>query len=502
MKGTGGAERSEIATVTFTVFDELGSPVSDTLVNFELTTDVGGIEIRPESQSKTDENGRVDVIVSAGRVAIPVRVIATLDEFPTISTISGSLSISTGVTDYNSFSLSATTLNPDTWQRDGIEVGITARLADHFNNPVPDGTIVQFTTEFGAIAPNCLTVNGACSVNWRSQNPRLPDPAYRDDSAVIRTIQNTICRNTDGTDNGMSQAGLPCFYNNHAEGRRFGGLGSVYGNRISIFAHVLGEESFSDSNGNGQYDPAESFVDANNNEKYDIGENYTDSNNNGKFDAGESFTDLSEAFRDDNEDGIYGNRLDNGDLAGSKQNFSEQCDGVTCFESGGDNEFSVDLNGNQEFDLGNKIYNGVLCTSERAALEKCSRKLVSVSKNLTILQAGNGINGGLIQLGSVLNVPANYGQTVDLKTGPKSITLFVSDNFNGYLPSGTTITFDTGNGEIVGPSECTVVNTSAFGFNSCSVSLKADDEASSGSMTATVLTEAGDQRTFSVIVND
>lgn len=157
LKGTGGAERSETATVTFTVFDELGAPVSDTLVNFALTTNVGGIEIRPESQAKTDANGRVDVIVSSGSIAVPVRVVASLDAFPTISTVSGALSISTGVADFNSFSVAASNLNPDAWGIDNVEVDITARLADHFNNPVPDGTTVQFSTEYGAVDSNCLT---------------------------------------------------------------------------------------------------------------------------------------------------------------------------------------------------------------------------------------------------------------------------------------------------------------------------------------------------------
>jgi hypothetical protein len=53
-----------------------------------------------------------------------------------------------------------------------VNVAVTARLSDHFHNPVPDGTAVYFTTNGGAIQPSCTTVGGACTVNWISQNPR------------------------------------------------------------------------------------------------------------------------------------------------------------------------------------------------------------------------------------------------------------------------------------------------------------------------------------------
>ncbi|MCG7531699.1 hypothetical protein MHM98_10135 [Psychrobium sp. MM17-31] len=474
LKGTGGAERSETATVTFTVFDELGAPVSDTLVNFALTTNVGGIEIRPESQAKTDANGRVDVIVSSGSIAVPVRVVASLDAFPTISTVSGALSISTGVADYNSFSVAASNLNPDAWGIDNVEVDITARLADHFNNPVPDGTTVQFSTEYGAVDSNCLTENGTCTVKWRSQAPRTPSPAYRDANAITRTIGTSLCLNSAGVDTGLSQAGLPCFYGNTRTENRFGGLGQVYGNRITIFAHVLGEESFADSNGSGQ------------------------------FNAGEAFTDLPEAFRDENEDGVFGGRLANGDVVAGASDTGGVCYGSTavCFEPGGDNEEFIDLNSNNTFDLGNNKYNGVLCSVDDDAAGICSRELVSISKNITILQAGSGIQAGLIEAGLDRDNPANYGLAVDISGGAKTIHLYAAGAFNGLLPSGTTITFDAGNGEIVGPSECTVGQSSAYAINHCSVSVKPDDEASAGSLTATIETPSGVARTLSVSVSD
>lgn len=267
---------------------------------------------------------------------------------------------------------------------------------------------------------------------------------------------------------------MPCFYGNTRPENRFGGLGQVYGNRITIFAHVLGEESFADSNGSGQ------------------------------FNAGEAFTDLPEAFRDENEDGVFGGRLANGDVVAGASDTGGVCYGSTsvCFEPGGDNEEFIDLNSNNTFDLGNNIYNGVLCSVDDDAAGICSRELVSISKNITILQAGSGIQAGLIEAGLDRDNPANYGLAVDISGGAKTIHLYAAGAFNGLLPSGTTITFDAGNGEIVGPSECTVGQSSGYAINHCSVSVKPDDEASAGSLTATIETPSGVARTLSVSVSD
>ncbi|MDP2560205.1 hypothetical protein [Psychrobium sp. 1_MG-2023] len=490
LRGTGGAGRSETSRVTFTVRDEIGNPVADALVDFELTTSVGGITMLPSapSQAKTDSNGDVDVVVQAGNVATPVRVIAKLNAQPIISTISGELSISTGVADYNSLSLSASELNPEAWTIDGVEVDVTARLADHFNNPVPDGTTINFTTEYGAIDPTCSTENGVCSVKWKSQSPKRPSPDYRDPLAITRILGSATCYDSSGTATGLSLAGLPCFYNNtksndNAYSNRFGGLGQVYGNRVTIFAHVIGEESFADSNGNG------------------------------RFDDGEAFTDLTEAFRDDNEDSLFGGRLADGSVITGASDASPDRSSPTtgacynspsneCFEPGGDNEEFIDFNINQQFDKENGIYNGVLCSDEDNDSGLCSKELVTISKNITILQAGTGANIGMIEAGLDRKVPGNYFNTVDISTSSKTVIAYVSDLHNGLLPVGTTIEFTAGNGEIVGPNSCIVANSSAFAIAGCSATVKADDESDSGILVVAVTVPSGAVSTASVSLID
>jgi hypothetical protein len=168
LKGVGGIESS---TVVFRVRDSNGNVVANKDVDFSLNTDVGGVDWSPKA-AKTDSNGLVQTVVNSGTVHTSVRVRAELNEDSSIFTQSSLLVISTGIPDQDSFSLSASVFNPEAWNIDGTEVTITARLADAFNNPAPDGTAVAFTTEGGSIGDSCVTAKGVCSVIWTSQNVR------------------------------------------------------------------------------------------------------------------------------------------------------------------------------------------------------------------------------------------------------------------------------------------------------------------------------------------
>jgi hypothetical protein len=168
LKGVGGIESS---TVVFKVRDSNGNVVANKDVNFLLNTEVGGVDLSP-TEATTDSNGLVQTVINSGTVHTSVRVRAELDEDSSIFTQSNLLVISTGIPDQDSFSLSASVFNPEAWNIDGTDVTITARLADAFNNPAPDGTAVSFTTEGGSIGDSCVTSNGVCTVIWTSQNVR------------------------------------------------------------------------------------------------------------------------------------------------------------------------------------------------------------------------------------------------------------------------------------------------------------------------------------------
>ena len=243
LKGTGGAGRQETSIVTFKVLDTAGNPLAGKVVTFALSTTVGGITLS-QANGTTDALGQVSTVVSSGTISTPVRVIATTPGTgATLQTLSDVLTISTGIPDQDSASLSATKLNIEGWTVDGTTSILTMRLADHFNNPVPDGTAVNFVTEGGQIIGSCTSLGGACSSTLTSANPR---PA-----------------------NG----------------------------RVTILAFAVGEESFIDLNGNGLADNAGEMLDING-FSTDLPEAFSDFNENGLRDPAEPFIDF-------NADGLY-----------------------------------------------------------------------------------------------------------------------------------------------------------------------------------------------------
>jgi hypothetical protein len=255
--GLRGVGLTEVSRVSFRVLDKNGNPVTQQQVNFTLSTDVGGANIPDGAQSAiSDINGLVGTDVKSGTIPTAIRVTASLDENPLISTQSDGLIISTGISDQNSMSLATETFNPEAWGIDGVDVALTVHAADHFNNPVPDGASVYFTTEGGQIQSQCQIVGGACSVTWTSSNPR---PQEND---------------------------VP------------GGMAG----RITILASMLGEESFIDANGNGVLDSGdtafsnipEAFRDDNEDgSKHATHEEFVDFNTNGIYDGANADTDYN-----------------------------------------------------------------------------------------------------------------------------------------------------------------------------------------------------------------
>jgi len=269
LQGTGGAGLSETSNVQFRVKDPEGITLEGQIVNFSLSTSVGGITFNPATTT-SDVNGLVNTVVQSGSIPTPVRVIADIPG-SNITTQSDLLAITSGIPDQNSTTLGANVLNPEGYDINGTEVVVTMRLGDAFNNPVPAGTSVSFTAEGGSIDGNCTTdASGVCSVTWRSQNPRPIDG--------------------DG-------AGI-----DDREGM------------VTVLATALGQESFTDNNGNGLFDAGDNFD--------DIGEAYRDDNNNNVCDIGEFFEDINSNGLCDGPDGVFnGNACQPGySLCGAQKN--------------------------------------------------------------------------------------------------------------------------------------------------------------------------------------
>ncbi|MBB1355338.1 Ig-like domain-containing protein, partial [Pseudoalteromonas sp. SR45-5] len=444
LKGTGGADRTEISEVTFKLVDSNGNDLASRTVNFELSTAVGGITLGTAS-AITNASGEVKTSVLSGSIATPVRVIASSEEEVEGNTVvvtapSDILVVSTGIADQNSFSLSRSIFNPHALNVDGNTVAVNARLADHFNNPVPDGTAVTFITEGGVIEPSCTTTNGACSVTWTSSNPRpFTDSMY----------ENTIAQKCDG--------GLPCplgILNNDLT------IDLPLGGRATVHAYAIGEETFSDLNGNGYFDSEDFFDD---------------------------LFDIPEAFIDNNEDGTFGGK-----------DCSDGTDPCSRDNSTGDEfEEFVDFDGNGSWTTQNGLYNGLLCREEDETAGLCSRQLVNVFQNQEIVMSGDaaffrlvtyaddcsaiaGVTASEVHINSDPASPLVRRSQADptsrqmcqvseidltqTPTGTSSVSLimYIADMYNNPMPAGTEVSISTDNGEITGETSYVFPNTTSF----------------------------------------
>lgn len=250
LKGTGGVGYGETSQVTFKVVDKFGNPIEGANVNFNLSTTVGGLTLSPATAS-SNASGLVITTVQAGTISTPVRVGAsvTLPDSELIYVQSDLLTVTTGIPDQNSFSLSFDKFAVEGREHDGETVTVTARLADRFNNPVPDGTVVNFTTEGGKIGDatastaSCQTQDSKCSVIWESQNPRPAD------------------------------------------------------GRASVLAWAIGHETFYDHNANGVFDDGDAFDDR--------GEIYRDDDESGTYNPDDNSYSLDEKLMDYDVNGVY-----------------------------------------------------------------------------------------------------------------------------------------------------------------------------------------------------
>ena len=367
LKGTGGAGRSETSVVVFQVLDNTGHVIAGTRVNFSLiaNTSAGGLALTATS-AFSDGTGLAQTIVQAGTVSTPVRVSATING-TSITTVSDQLVVSTGIPDQDSFSISASKLNFECWNYDGETTDINVRLADHYNNNAPNGTAVSFWTSGAAVQPSCTTTDGACKVTLTSQNPR---PA-----------------------NG----------------------------RIVVLGFALGEESFTDINGNGKYDPALALEAA-------------------------SWTDMPEPFLDKDEDTIRGAA-----------------------------EPFVDTNNDGVYSPGDGIFNGILRDSSIVG-----PTTIDVRQLITIVCSGSNAVISVLQNVAPFN-PLNPIPLTPCTTGglfnnaPVTFGVKVTDVNGNMMPVGTTISFSTTNGTIVStPTSYTVPNSTALVPPTYSVTMESD----------------------------
>ena len=245
MLGVKGSGLTETVELSFIVKDTLGNPVEDGIeVRFSLLG-VSGDEYLSYDYDYT-YNGLVSAFLNSGRVSGTVAVVARveLDDI-LLETTSRELAIHSGLPDAEHFTISASELNLAGLVWNGLTTDISVRLADQFGNPVPEGTLVYFTTESGSIT----------AIAW-----------------------------TDAT--GLAKATLTSFNPRPIDGF------------VTIMAYTVGQESYTDNNSDGVYDDG---VDTFWVLYQDMPEPYRDDNGNGAYDVGELFWDEVTLFPNENQ---------------------------------------------------------------------------------------------------------------------------------------------------------------------------------------------------------
>lgn len=460
LKGTGGAGRQETSTVTFKVLNAVGQPLAGQVVNFALNTTVGGLTVSPATAT-TGSDGTVSTVVSSGTINTPVRVSATLPGNG-ITTVSDQLVVSTGVPEQASFSLSAAMRNVEGGSFNGCPAPfgttVTARLADRFHNPAPDGTAVSFTAEGGTVDASCLTGETSTTLT---------------DGTVIKQ------KGTPGECTVRFCAASP----RPADGR------------VTVLAYALGEESFVDANGNNRFDAGETFTDLGDPFRNDRA--VTDANAAGVDDAytsGNAVRASGEAFIDTNGNSAWdatGNSIYNGVLRTAGVGSS---DTVHLRQS----MVMVLSNSTANVSLLDQATNGAP-TIGTLALSHCTDGTTFVNQGRTFRFAIRDNNPTVFATNRLAAHPNDSAWLFDLPGNP--------------LPAGTRITLTTSNGTLQSPNAYVVQNSITpdssnwiysvqLASDALQAGLTCSNAVSTGSLTITVTTPSGVISTFSYPVTD
>jgi adhesin/invasin len=158
VRGTGQEEASELV---FEVRDATGQAVNQdhaVQVEFEFQAQTGGGEYLSPTSVVTDANGLARTTLNSGTLSGIAKVRAKVTgSSPLISSSVVSVAIHGGPPDPAHFSIAANQANIAGRVYFGLEDDITAFVYDVYGNPVPQGTVVYFSTNRGGVTGSSVT---------------------------------------------------------------------------------------------------------------------------------------------------------------------------------------------------------------------------------------------------------------------------------------------------------------------------------------------------------
>ena len=305
----------DVVTVRFRLLDERGVPLAGSNVDYKLGSMNTGVTLTPPSSISIKGSGYAETQVVASARVNSVVVIATSGAKSVTSppiTFAGSVVPSGRQFTFQCGPLAGDgsggrhaigAFDPSRYLIAGVKLKCTARLADRNGDAVNDA-LVSFLTEAGSITPTAVTAADAVGAATVLHTTGLPLPIDVTPEVFSWTPNQGDVLNTgeylaplwmhpfNWTENPTN---VTTNYNLREPRRpdpiRFKSDGSgrfennPRDNLVSMIAVTSGEEGFTDTNNNGQFDQGEQFD--------DLTEPFVDSNDNGTWDAFENFIDVN-----------------------------------------------------------------------------------------------------------------------------------------------------------------------------------------------------------------
>lgn len=178
--GSGATTQS---IVRFRVLNATGGNFPGAVVTVSLISNPGGVGLGTAGSTEalsltTSADGLVTFTVFSGTVPGPLELRASILN-DSVYAVSKNLTVRQGPPSQKFFSFAADRYYIEGKDYAGTTATLTVQAADRNGNPVPAGTVVNFTAEGGQVSPSCTIalIDGiaSCTATFSSQSPRPAD---------------------------------------------------------------------------------------------------------------------------------------------------------------------------------------------------------------------------------------------------------------------------------------------------------------------------------------
>lgn len=174
--GVLGSWLPQTSELQFLAKDMFGDPVgAGYSVEFVILSGPNKGEQMFPPVAQTSAAGVASAVFTAGIQSGTARILARFRDNPTVVSNAVVITIHAGLPDGLNFGLWAEIVNMAGLRFFNLEDPVTACPSDSFLNPVPDGTALYFTTNYGKVNSAATTTDGEGPSKLTSQRPLPPD---------------------------------------------------------------------------------------------------------------------------------------------------------------------------------------------------------------------------------------------------------------------------------------------------------------------------------------